>query len=300
MTLAALLLGTNDSGDDSGNNTGVGGCTLSAVRMAAMLRETFGYSSDKIILMCDDNYHKSIPPTRNNVELAMMNLVQWSVEAERLGEPATLWLYGCFGADLGADGIFSLQGDATDPVLTRDQFWRFLTMLPSSTRVICLVDAKSCRGIKCEGIFRYSGRRTQCLGRPIAPNSSVPDVIFIFSEPSSLAEDDKEDELDEQDERDEQLEHGVDGMLENRLTGIFIAAMTEYNRRLSVTTLLRKMAAISRKSKRDFVPVIESTRPLDPVRPFSADISDRPLMVIVASGSNTSSSSGGSSGGGSG
>lgn len=308
--LAALLIGVDDGVCGSS-------CALNAVRMSAMLRSYFGYPDERVIVMTDDNNTIAIPPTRQNVDIAMLNLVKWSEASAAEGNPATLWIYGCFSTDLGDDGILRLQ-EQEDKFFTRDQFWRFLRMLPNTTRVICLIDGPTCNGIRSaaeEGsIYRYTGRRTQCAGRPVEVDQSTPDLLFIFGDRSlhtvrgtvsppideatqksakrkkrgpgggaGAAADSDDDEDDWGYLSDSGPIVDSNDLPEHRITNVFTTALQRYDQRLSCTTLLRKMAAIARKARRDFVPVIETTRPLDPVRPFSATVDDRPLMMVTAS-----------------
>lgn len=285
---AALLIGVDCDGNACANNV---------LRMSAMLRSVFGYRDDRVLMMCDDNHRNSMPPTRTNVELGMLKLIEWSKEGVHAGDVVTLWIYGCFSQDLGDDGVLCLHGDPADPVLTRDQFWRFLGLLHHTTRVVCMIDGPTCAGVA-QGTFRYSGRRTLCCSRPISVNTNVPDLLFIFGDTSAnvlrrsyapppaaatrgrAASPDSGGDDDDEDEG--YLSDGGPIMFaeQHRVTSVFIDALQQYNRRLSITTLLRKMAALARKARRDFVPVIETTRPLDPVRPFSVTESDMPIMIV--------------------
>jgi hypothetical protein len=279
--------------------------------MSAMLRSYFGYPDERVIVMTDDNNTISIPPTRHNVDKAMLNLVKWAEASAASGMPATLWIYGCFATDLGDDGILRLQEQVDDRYFTRDQFWRFLRMLPNTTRVICLIDGPTCNGIRSaaeeNSVYRYTGRRTQCAGRPIEIDQTTPDLMFIFGDRSlHTVRGTTSPPIDEASQKSKRKRRGsmvadsddeddwgylsdsgpiVDSndLPEHRITNVFTTALQRYDQRLSCTTLLRKMAAIARKARRDFVPVIETTRPLDPVRPFSATIDDRPLMMVTAS-----------------
>lgn len=302
--LAALLVGVDDGVCGSS-------CALNAVRMSAMLRSYFGYPDERVIVMTDDNNTIAIPPTRQNVDIAMLNLVEWAKASAAAGQPATLWIYGCFSTELGEDGILRLQ-EQEDKYFTRDQFWRFLRMLPTKTRVICLIDGPTCNGMRSpteEGsLFRYTGRRTQCAEKPIELDQSTPDLMFIFGDRSlhtvrgtvspdinaaagasqkakrrrgGGADSEDDDEWGYLSDSGPVVESN--DLPEHRITNVFTTALQRYDQRLSCTTLLRKMAAIARKARRDFVPVIETTRPLDPVRPFSATIDDRPLMMVTAS-----------------
>lgn len=330
MGAGALLIGVDGCGygqcfAPGAGSRGIAPCSTNVIRIAGMLRDVYGYHADSIITMTNDNQHGSIPPTRINVELALMKMVAMARADDAVGAQCTLWVYGCFEDDLGEDGLFCIQGDPLDPWFTRDQFGTFLRMLPQQTRVVCLVDSVS----SCSGMFdatggalfyRYTGRRSQSCGLHAnalgkaggAAQSSLPDVLFFFTQlPSragALASDRRgtsevsarkegsarESEGSETEATEKSGAGGTDDAVdassslahahtkERRMTDVFMSVFKEYGNRMSCTTLLRKMSAMVRKDRLGFVPILETTRPLDAVRPFSATLEDLPIMLVSA------------------